>query len=64
MSVYNTQVDGIPAYATSDLVEQHKSNPNLFKLIGRKDDQIMLSTGEKVIHAESIRKISDVVLIV
>ena len=51
MTNYNIQVDDKPGYATSDLVERHKSNPNLFRLLGRKDDQIMLSTGEKVMHA-------------
>ena len=50
LAIHNTDVEGIPAYATSDLVEQHTSYPSLFRILGRKDDQIMLSTGEKVIH--------------
>ncbi|GJJ12703.1 putative NRPS-like protein biosynthetic cluster [Clathrus columnatus] len=42
LAVINTEIDGVPAYATSDLVERHPNNPNLFKIIGRADDQIML----------------------
>ncbi|KAF8490103.1 hypothetical protein JB92DRAFT_3129102 [Gautieria morchelliformis] len=47
LAAHNTEVNGIPAYSSSDLPERHKSNPGLFKVVGRKDDQIMLSTGEK-----------------
>ncbi|KAH9935954.1 acetyl-CoA synthetase-like protein [Epithele typhae] len=43
----NTEVDGEPAYATSDLWEEHPSDPRLAKILGRVDDQIILSTGEK-----------------
>ncbi|OSD00749.1 acetyl-CoA synthetase-like protein [Trametes coccinea BRFM310] len=46
-NVFNTQMDGRPAYATSDLFEEHPTNPNLYKVYGRIDDQIALSTGEK-----------------
>ncbi|KAI9058630.1 acetyl-CoA synthetase-like protein [Trametes sanguinea] len=46
-NVFNTQMDGRPAYATSDLLEEHPTNPNLYKVYGRVDDQIALSTGEK-----------------
>ncbi|SRR5258707_1105758 len=35
------------AYATSDLLVPHPTKPGLWKIYGRKDDQIMLSTGEK-----------------
>ena len=35
------------AYATSDLLVPHPTKPDLWKIYGRKDDQIMLSTGEK-----------------
>src|SRR5712672_1000355 len=45
--VTNTRVDGRNAYATSDLLEPHPTKPGLWKIFGRKDDQIMLSTGEK-----------------
>ncbi|KAI0265422.1 acetyl-CoA synthetase-like protein [Gloeopeniophorella convolvens] len=43
----NTQVDGNDAYATSDLLVPHPTKAGLWKIYGRKDDQIMLSTGEK-----------------
>ncbi|KAH9000656.1 acetyl-CoA synthetase-like protein [Lactarius hatsudake] len=45
--VFNTVVDGKNAYATSDLLVPHPTKPGLWKIFGRKDDQIMLSTGEK-----------------
>lgn len=45
--VTNTQIDGMDAYATSDLLVPHPTKPGLWKIYGRKDDQIMLSTGEK-----------------
>ncbi|KAH9077806.1 acetyl-CoA synthetase-like protein [Lactarius deliciosus] len=45
--VFNTVVDGKNAYATSDLLVPHPTKPGLWKIYGRKDDQIMLSTGEK-----------------
>ena len=53
-SVVNTRVDGVDAYATSDLFEPHPDaakrarGRGLWRLIGRVDDQIMHSTGEKV----------------
>ncbi|KAI0672433.1 acetyl-CoA synthetase-like protein [Trametes maxima] len=43
----NTKVDGQDAYATSDLVEPHPTKPNLWRIFGRADEQIMLSNGEK-----------------
>jgi hypothetical protein len=43
----NTQIDGQDAYATSDLLVPHPTKSGLWKIYGRKDDQIMLSTGEK-----------------
>jgi acyl-coenzyme A synthetase/AMP-(fatty) acid ligase len=45
-AVFNTQVDGKDAYATSDLLLPHSTRPGLWKIYGRKDDQISLSTGE------------------
>lgn len=36
------------AYATNDLFVRHPSKPGLWKIQGRADDQLMLSTGEKV----------------
>ncbi|KAI0350281.1 acetyl-CoA synthetase-like protein [Trametes cingulata] len=47
LPVVNTQVDGQDAYATSDLVEPHPTKPNLWRIYGRADEQIMLSNGEK-----------------
>ncbi|KAI0318669.1 acetyl-CoA synthetase-like protein [Amylostereum chailletii] len=45
--VFNSEVEGRPAYATSDLLIPHPTKKGLWKIFGRKDDQIMLSTGEK-----------------
>lgn len=47
-SVVNTTIDGLDAYATSDLLIEHPTKPGYWKVIGRTDDQIMHSTGEKV----------------
>ena len=38
----------LDAYATNDLVAPHPTRPGLWKLLGRRDDQIVLSNGEKV----------------
>ncbi|KAI0718411.1 acetyl-CoA synthetase-like protein [Cerioporus squamosus] len=46
-NVFNTTLNGRPAYSTSDLMEEHPTNPALFRVLGRADDQIILSTGEK-----------------
>ncbi|KAI8995249.1 acetyl-CoA synthetase-like protein [Trametes punicea] len=43
----NTKVDGLDAYASSDLVVPHPTKPNLWKIFGRADEQIILSNGEK-----------------
>ncbi|KAF7798293.1 hypothetical protein EIP86_009512 [Pleurotus ostreatoroseus] len=45
--VVNTKVDGKDAFSTNDLFIPHESKPGLWKIYGRSDDQIMLSTGEK-----------------
>ncbi|TCD63425.1 putative NRPS-like protein biosynthetic cluster [Steccherinum ochraceum] len=45
--VINAKHNGHDAYATSDLFIRHHKRPGFWKLFGRKDDQIMLSTGEK-----------------
>ncbi|KAF5322707.1 hypothetical protein D9619_000350 [Psilocybe cf. subviscida] len=44
---YDTTIDGLPAFDTKDLVIFHPNNPKLWKLVGRADDQIIHSTGEK-----------------
>ncbi|EJD40563.1 acetyl-CoA synthetase-like protein [Auricularia subglabra TFB-10046 SS5] len=43
----NCEVDGHNAISTNDVVILHPSDPRLFKVVGRLDDQIVLSTGEK-----------------
>lgn len=44
-SVFTDAEQGI--YATSDMIEFHPTRKGFFKVVGRVDDQIMLSTGEK-----------------
>jgi hypothetical protein len=46
--VLNTTWHGVEAYATSDLLIPHPTKEGYWKVFGRTDDQIMLSTGEKV----------------
>ncbi|KAJ7485841.1 hypothetical protein FB451DRAFT_1554646 [Mycena latifolia] len=43
----NTEVDGVPAFDTKDIVQRHPTNPTLYRVYGRIDDQIMHSNGEK-----------------
>ncbi|VDB85562.1 unnamed protein product [Peniophora sp. CBMAI 1063] len=45
--VLDASIDGKPACETKDLLEQHPTRPELWKVFGRADDQIVLSTGEK-----------------
>ncbi|KIY54025.1 acetyl-CoA synthetase-like protein [Fistulina hepatica ATCC 64428] len=47
IAVKNTTYDGRPAYATNDVVVPHPTRPGVWRVVGRIDDQIMLSTGEK-----------------
>ena len=44
----NTKIDGRDGYATGDLLAPHPTKLGYWKVIGRTDDQIMHSTGEKV----------------
>ncbi|KAL7277648.1 hypothetical protein ACG7TL_008575 [Trametes sanguinea] len=44
--VTNAERDGKPVFAVGDLLERHPTDPKRWKVFGRKDDQIMLSTGE------------------
>ncbi|GJF00089.1 acetyl-CoA synthetase-like protein [Phanerochaete sordida] len=44
-------VPGERAFATSDLFEPHPTKPDLWRIVGRKDDVIILSTGEKIVPA-------------
>ncbi|THU90837.1 acetyl-CoA synthetase-like protein [Dendrothele bispora CBS 962.96] len=41
--------DGPPGYATHDIVQIHPTKPFLWRLIGRTDEVIVLSSGEKVV---------------
>ncbi|KDQ21392.1 hypothetical protein BOTBODRAFT_61102 [Botryobasidium botryosum FD-172 SS1] len=46
--VLNTEINGKPAYATKDLVAQHPTNPNKYKIVGRLNDQLVFATGMKL----------------
>ena len=48
-NVINGTMNGNNVYRTSDLLQRHPRDPNLWRIVGRADDQLMLSTGEKVI---------------
>ncbi|KZV95712.1 acetyl-CoA synthetase-like protein [Exidia glandulosa HHB12029] len=43
----NCEYEGKRALATKDVVVRHPTDPGLFKIVGRLDDQLVLSTGEK-----------------
>ncbi|KAI1789118.1 acetyl-CoA synthetase-like protein [Ganoderma leucocontextum] len=47
LPVTNTKVGDQDAYATSDLAAPHPTQPGLWKIVGRADEQIILSNGEK-----------------
>ncbi|KIY47791.1 acetyl-CoA synthetase-like protein [Fistulina hepatica ATCC 64428] len=47
IALSNMTYEGCDAYATKDLFEPHPTREGLWRLVGRLDDQIMLSTGEK-----------------
>ncbi|RDB20740.1 Non-canonical non-ribosomal peptide synthetase FUB8 [Hypsizygus marmoreus] len=42
-------MDDPQGYATSDLFERHPTKPNLWRIVGRKDDVIIHSSGEKTV---------------
>ena len=46
----NTKVGDFDGYATNDLVVPHPTISGMWKIVGRADEQIMLSNGEKVRH--------------
>ncbi|PBK71685.1 acetyl-CoA synthetase-like protein [Armillaria solidipes] len=46
-AILNTEIDGVPALNTNDLIARHPTNPELWRVHGRGDDQIMHSSGEK-----------------
>ncbi|THU92307.1 acetyl-CoA synthetase-like protein [Dendrothele bispora CBS 962.96] len=41
--------EGSPGYATHDIVQVHPTKPFLWRLVGRTDEVIVLSSGEKVV---------------
>ncbi|KAI0774958.1 hypothetical protein BD413DRAFT_655899 [Trametes elegans] len=43
--ITNAEVDGTPAFAVGDLIERHPAYSQLWRVLGRKDDQIALSNG-------------------
>ncbi|KAG8684167.1 hypothetical protein FRC08_013838, partial [Ceratobasidium sp. 394] len=43
----NSEYQGQPAYRSKDLVKRHPNKPNLWRFVGRLDDQIILLNGEK-----------------
>ncbi|KAJ7039814.1 hypothetical protein C8F04DRAFT_996222 [Mycena alexandri] len=47
LAVSNMEIDGFPAFDTKDIVQQHPTNPKLYRVYARVDDQIMHSNGEK-----------------
>lgn len=48
LAIINASIDEYDAYATKDLFFPHPTRPGLWKILGRSDDQIMLTTGETV----------------
>ena len=46
--VTNSELDGRAVYAIGDLLERHPTDPSRWRAYGRKDDQLVLSTGENV----------------
>jgi hypothetical protein len=54
--LFNTKWDGEDAYATGDLLIPHPTKEGFWKVYGRVDDQIMLSSGEKVEWARFSRQ--------
>ncbi|KAJ3543082.1 hypothetical protein NM688_g5900 [Phlebia brevispora] len=49
---YVTAIENLPdvrGYATADLFIPHPTRPGLWKIVGRKDDVIVLGTGEKIV---------------
>ncbi|KAI0753486.1 acetyl-CoA synthetase-like protein [Daedaleopsis nitida] len=46
--VTNSELDGSPVFAVGDLLERHPKDPLRWRVFGRKDDQMVLSTAENV----------------
>ncbi|KAI0325861.1 acetyl-CoA synthetase-like protein [Cubamyces sp. BRFM 1775] len=47
-AVTNSEIDGKPVFAVGDLLERHPTDPERFRVFGRKDDQIVLSSALNV----------------
>ena len=47
-SITNAESNGVKYYDTNDLIMPHPSNPSLWKVLGRTDDLILHSNGQKV----------------
>jgi hypothetical protein len=59
IAAINSNVDGQNAFITGDLFKRHHSDPFLWKVWGRADDQIVLSNGEKVCGLFGIASVTD-----
>ncbi|KAI0318579.1 acetyl-CoA synthetase-like protein [Amylostereum chailletii] len=46
-NVTNTVLHDVPAFASNDLLQEHPTQPGFWRVFGRVDDQLTLSTGEK-----------------
>ncbi|KAJ6487824.1 hypothetical protein C8R45DRAFT_257544 [Mycena sanguinolenta] len=47
LALPNTEIDGVPACDTGDILQRHPTREDLWRSYGRVDDQIMHSNGEK-----------------
>ncbi|KAJ7670303.1 hypothetical protein B0H17DRAFT_202349 [Mycena rosella] len=47
LALTNTEIDGVRACDTGDILQQSPTNSEVYRLYGRVDDQIMHSNGEK-----------------
>lgn len=55
LPVANSEFDGKDAYVPGDALLPHPHKPGYWRVLGRVDDQIMLSTGEIVCALEDVR---------
>lgn len=60
LTIINSKFRGQDAYSTSDLLIPHPTKTGRWKVIGRTDDQIMLSTGEKASSSSKFEKLSTI----
>lgn len=64
LTAHNIEVDGVPAFDTNDLVKRHSKNREIYCVVGRADDQIILSTGEKVAFYHDHKTIARLIIFV